>query len=515
MENQYRVIRFELFESGKYRPMFSRPYQFESNQQHVNRIVEETQRGTDINPIRIAGLVSDMVKPTSFAGNQLTIANGWDETRILFVLEIETYVMAFNTVRTTVLTGYADKGDKSYSGYIDPNIALYVNSVANFHNIQEPTPHGLITRKVLIDNSQFMAINLTRNFSQGYNPAQNMMQPGGFGDFGGGLNTGFGGGAPSAYSPHGNQVQMMRPEVIVAAMGAYELHNVTSSVFDTRSHLSRGKTYKSRRINNTSPHYISSMLTSIRSQQDMQRFEAHPDSNFDVYNRAAASVAEESSWDDPVIALLLHRTSIESTGYVTLRELGSIFQDLNEPGKIDFHVGTNYSAFNPNQMNVDYQGAEDWDRNSFEVQVATQLITAIPAIMTECLISRVSFFISNDVQANMGMGLVAGEPLVTVTDANMIIDGIDSLEFTRTFIMRIKTELMAAITRMNNLLVTASGTIELAKDVNITVSVNGGYPTPFVAPTFCDTVYSPMLTNNANIVDSMISSVKHLSDELT
>lgn len=502
MENQYRVIRFELFESGKYRPMFSRPYQFESNQQHINRIVEETQRGTDINPIRIAGLVSDMVKPTSFADNQLSIANGWDETRILFVLEIESYVVAFNTVRTTVLTGYADKGDKSYSGYIDPQLALYVNSIANFHNIQEQTPHGPITRKVLIDNSQFMAINLTRNFTPGVQVPQGMGQA--FGGYGG---------IPNAYTPHGNQVQMMRPEVIVGAIGAYEMHNVTNSIFDTRSHLSRGKTYKSRRINNTSPHYISSMLSSIRSQQDMQRFEAHPDSNFDVYNRAAATVAEESSWDDPVLALLLHRTTLESTGYVTLRELGSIFQDLNEPGKIDFHVGSNYSAFNPNQMQVDYQGAEHWDRNSFEVQVATQLVTAIPAIMTECLISRVSFFISNDVQATMGM--VTGEPLVTVTDANMIIDGIDSLEFTRTFIMRVKTELMSSLTRMNNLLVTASGTIELAKDVNITVSVNGGYPTPFVAPTFCDTVYSPMLTNNTNIVDSMISSVKHLSDELT
>lgn len=491
MENQFRVVRFELFESGKYQPMYSRPYQFESNQHHINRIVDETQHGVDLNPIRIAGLVSDMVKPTSYASNALDIANGWHEKRILFVLEIECKVAAFGTVRTAVLTGYADRSDVSFSGFIDPQLVLYINSVANFNNLQEPTMYGLVTRKVLINNSQFMASNLTRNYQPILNDYNN---PG-----------------RAYYSPDG-KLQMMRPEVIVGGIAAHELHNISSSVFDTRTHINKGAPILSKRINNTSPHYISSMLTSIRDQQDIQAQAPHPDAGFNMYNQASAAVAEPSIYSDPVLTLIAQRTSLEQTGWIKLAELENIFPDIKDPGKANFHVGTNVSAFNPNQAYVDYEGSERWDINSYEVQVASQVITGIPALMTECLMSRVSFFLSNDVAAGF---VLSGEPIIQVTDANMLIDGIDPVEFIRIFISRVKNELMVALTRMNNLVVTVSGVIELAKDINLTVSVNNGTPTPFVAPTFCDTVYSPMLTNNASIVDNMILSVKHLSDELT
>lgn len=440
-----RITKLLMVATGTYNDQYLRPFASQMDGHIVQQFQELTQGGADVSAMALSGVAGNLIKPAAVPIGQVQIANGWDTRRFRFLMEVETQAGYGGAVCREVLTGYTDHTGATLSGHIDPMMRIYVNNVISLRTTIVMGPNGREAVTSVSDSSHVL-------FS-GY------------------------GNAP--YGIPGNSMYTMRPEDVMNAMSA---ETVTGDVTDTRTVFLRGPR-RSRRTNGLAPDYVSRMIQGLHyAFSDPDAFSATAG---DIYMNARDKVRDEIASRDPFLGKLMRETSYTENGFITYGELCRMQPETDHvchavlPGKTQ-QVGQ-AQTFERGQ-------GEFWHVSTPEAVIATALSHSVPALMMDLMITQVEFAATNQTM----------EPGFTVMMHHIagFTDGIDMTPYLQRFIEHLKVKILQDLTNNNMLDFNLHMRVDVLGETFISVQVGSNPAVPFVTPSFCDALITPMMTNN-------------------
>lgn len=470
--NQQRVeITKALFkETGTYNDMAIRPYETQFNPQNVNLFQEATQGGMSIAPSTLSGIANQFLRPAAQGQAMVGIENGWQTARLRFLIEVVYYNFDGSPSVRKIVQGYTSHIGVGNNGSLDPQMILYFNNVITLRETLIETEHGRSLRTSVGEASHLLR-----------------------GDYQ--ANSMFGGGNP-------NITWMMRPQDVFTTMGRSTLSGMWGNdVMDLRTTFGDSPIKKSSRKNTSAPHYVAGVLKGYR---DTTEFSDNAADLSDMMSQAAGTVKDEDMGGDKFFHQLTTQTATFSEGgTVSLGELNSVFPDFDAKAVVIMSSQVNRST-QPYELHQAGQ-TESWTSSNNETVWATILAQSLPSIMMDLMITQVAFVATNQT--------LDGQFYVNIGDVGSF-SNIDMTMYVEQFTSRLKTEILRGLSSNNLADFNLTMMVDIMGETCITLSIAGGPPTEYVAPSFCDALFAPLLTNNQQHIETVAHDMQELSSNI-
>lgn len=458
------IVKIIMQETGTYNTMWRRPFESNLNGNIQKTILENCEKAGRITPNLLTGVAGQFVMPSATPERPVNIVNGWDTRRFKFFMEVRS-TSHMGTVITEFITGYTDQMGASAFGSLDPNMTFYINTVNMAKNAVRTTPLGTQNIQSIVDCSHL----LYQNDYQGV---------------------------------HGlNNSHKMRPEDVFVTMQNAELESASNTYggmadfVDTRTHLTK-KPIKATRRFNSSPIFVSSVLDSY---VQTKRQAIGGQSDLEITDTAAASVASARVNEDPFINILRNRTGLDGSSF-TVRDLLAIDPTV-ESRIVITPLNTALRATLPVAGQTQH-----WQTADFETQFATALSQAVPGYMLDNCLQSVKFRATN---TEMGGGIT-----VFLVDYGSLLQGIDLSPYLAAFSFALEKTVLADLTQNNMIPFTLEMSCNLISDSIINLSINGGPFVPYVVPCFCDNLMSPLVTADKVRLNTLAKDIANVVDYL-
>lgn len=455
-----KIVRLVMQETGTYNPQFSRPYVTHFEPTTLNAITERVieQGNGRFDSAALAGLSSSFISPSAAPESLISIASGWNEKRVRFLMEIECQYIVGGAA-TTYIQGYTSFPGVSANQAVAPDMEFYINSIVTTKKSFIPTPFGMQTVATVTDNSHLLCSNSW----------QGLTQPG--------------------------QQRMMRPQDVFCNMQSSHIQGVydndISNVFDGRTIL-RTEATKSARGNGLAGSYASKIIDGYVIGSSLSDF---GQSETAILNRGKSEVMEAQASIDPFLAAL---ASITANGITNRFK----YSDLV---KLDSNVSyvSNFAISGQTQQiqNHSVGQTSGWHGSDNVTLGATILSQAVPAIMMDLMITRLIFKSTNhDITGQM---------------QTIIIDGksFSNMDLTRHFDLfkrRLEKEVLLDLTFNNQIGYSIDMRVDLLGETWISISLDGKAAVDYVTPSFCDNLFVPVITSNANTVQNLTNDFENL-----
>lgn len=476
------VSKSLFVESGTYQPMNLRTYQSNVTTDLTNRFSDVTESGKLLGKNSLSSIASEILTPSSAPTASLTIDEGWGTKRFTFVIELvsPTSGTVFGG-ESIVLTGYTNYTDLTLIGkQFDPNMRMYFNSSSIVSNLTQSLPNGQIqTRKVLRDSSHLLGVGVISNI----HAAPFIKQQ----------NTGI---------IEDGTTWLLPKHVIQEMQNQQTLSDPTwgssTGLFDLRRRVNPADMIRSRRENAVTGKYLDKVLNTVVHEYNSTTGIGEDD--YRALSQAAYSANEMANYSDPAMSRLLTQTGFLYNGYVTWGEFCSIFPGADEKTMYTTRdSGVSITATPPTDAN----NVSGWTGVDYETNIANAISQLVPAIMTTSLIGNISFAFTND---NLTM-----EPEVTIFNGNSMIDGLDMVSLGHNFTRRFINEIVPLITNQSRSIVSAIVHSNIGTETHISVSYDGGPAIPFCAPTFCDAMYTPIISPTDSAIANIASDLYNIA----
>jgi hypothetical protein len=469
-----------MFETARYDDVFLRPYESHFDQRISNMLIESTNGAKNVNPTTLAMAAGAFLKPSAVSTGTANLANGFGEKRFSFMMELRRdNVGHLGGGMRYILTGYTNHlGVSALSGHmnLDPNMLFYINNIFELRDTYIPTPHGN-EHQVNVASSRHVLHN---QGAADYTSMQSM-------------------------TPQ----YTLRPEDIMSEL---EYSDTVFSQADTINGTSvlSGPRLSDRR-NESRPTYLTNTIKSFQdAQMDSDAYDGGA-SEYDQLNTSQVwSHTRDKLRDAPVSAnsfmsLLMASTSYKQTGFVSYSELCHLLPGMDQVAEVVM------SSAHAKTMEYQPGQGENWNSMSQETLASTIIQQMTPAIMSDCLLTKVGFIATNDT--------IGSVDDVRVYAANGFTEGLDYSRYISHFIERLKREVLQDISHFNAVRYSVEVHIDMLNESYYKVSLDGG---PFVwhtAPTFCDGLYAPVVSGSHDSLENMASDVStmlhNISGELT
>lgn len=459
-----KVVNLILQQTGTYNKMFLRPYTLEASNKDIKNLAERIGNfgHGKITGKLLTGLASNIITPIAYPEADTIIPNGWDERRLKFLLVVE---CQFNLgpVQRYFIQGYTNfYGLTNLTGkiHLDPTMEFIINSIIGVSYNIRSTPHGQVmvpiineSIQVLENPSNMSLINANNNFLIRPTDVYSDLQLAFTQTYGGVCNTG----------------------------------NIVNFQPKTNS-----------RANNTSTEYLGRILDSY-----MLSKETDSTSSKSIIDIAKQYVRDNELSMNPVITMLSNIYSVNST-FTTRFNLQAL-EEVDNNLKHVINVITERSAI------VQQHTAGEtsyWNGSDRETMVANILINAIPTLMTESLMQNVKFTATNTAEL--------GANTVWFIEPPKSIAGIDLTRQFEIFKRRFIEEVMYDITFGNSETYELTVFADLYGEIRLKFRL-GNYPeVEYASPSFCDSLYVPILTNDSNHIHSIsngFNTILNTTDE--
>lgn len=461
MVKSMNVVRLFLQETGRYGQQFSRPYQavtsFETLD-NLNRRIEDVTRGDPtgkINGSLIAGLSAGLVTPSANWERELTIANGFNEQRLRFMLEV--HVDNGFTTEIYFFQGYTEFVGVSYTGAIDPQMVFYINSflrinrARDFSGLSSAGFRDTVTETAQVINGRFHSNGVTPVFG-------------------------------------------LRPEdLFVGVQSAYLSNSLQTlnegNVFDTRVDRSTD-IFRSRRSNAIPSNFLSNVVDSYRAASTLADFGQGTE---DIYGRAIQTSHEASPYENPFIRAISDAKGMINVTYFTMEDLVRIDPMVTS--------NTHYDPVKETIRLTQPGDGESWAAATLETQLATVLSNAVSGLMVDCMLVDITFSCTN-----MTIGSIPDTRIIFgqgVTTADM-------RQYYINFVTRFESEVLPDLTQGNMIPIDILVSADLYGDTKIELSVEGAPHVTYITPSFCDALMAPVVTTNANEYHGLIHGIEHI-----
>lgn len=465
-EPKFRIFKSLMAETPVYQPMFTRTLQSEILDSGVATELYDLSEQNAINTTSMARLASKIIRPSGAYSSEVSIDNGFNERRILFMIGVEITTHTSRVPRLVILNGYTDYLDVSYKGLLPPSMRFYIDSVTT---INQSGSQARVT-----DASHVISPNILENL---------------------GVNTG---GYGNGYV--NEELRFIRPQDILMDVSTHDYstdRDIHRSA-NTSARVSRSRNQKTRRRNGMASSYLADLLKPAISAESVDLFS---DGDTSRYDRARVAVSEPTISGDYLLRHLKQFPTFQDGGYLEWQELERIFPNIEAMSKLA--VMSNDPKLQHHQGRAD--NSNSMSAATMEAVTASIINSSMGAILSSCLITSVDIEFSNETIDGSGTFSINPETL-TVFDQRMV----NPAEQVRQLEYLILHELLPILTFDNEYTVLVRCIYDIQIDSYINVSWCGGPGEEFVTPTFCDSLFTPVLTTSAESVDAFSNNTKHL-----
>lgn len=463
-----RVKKCLLVESGTYGEQYRRPYQSNMTPQNIHVLQERIdQANGQITQNLFSGLGQFLV-PSAVPEAQINIANGWGTRKMRMLIEVE--ISNRNTTFSEVLLCWSEYNGVTPSGAIDENMLFHVNSVLKFRRSYRQTPLGM----------------------------QYLMQPAGSGHI---LTNPNWGGIEA-----NSQMTMMRPKDIYSAMMISDLPDMSAVNYrDTRCLLMDAPAV-SRRSNNVSSAYATSILSGYMQaavNQELGQGETETLGNAITYQ------LEPSLGDDQVIQALMSFQGLLGGSTFTWRDLRRLDPNIDNP-----QITKAVVRGNSQQIHDQHQvgQSQDWGVPTIEAQISAMLSQSIPSLIMDLGIVRLAFSATNRIPM-MSLGTGSQHSIVVAQAESFAGDDL-TMEL-QMFRSRLEMDVLQEVSMNGVVDYEIQMQVNLTGETRIDISVGGQPPQPFVCPTFTDALLVPVVTQNNLLVSNLALDFQNLLGEVS
>jgi hypothetical protein len=457
---QSQIVKFIIQETGTYEDQFRRPYHTSLDARTQRDLLEAVDGKNKITAAAIASVANDFIKPSAQPESQIGIANGWDTKRLRYFLEIQSLDFIGNTTHIYVV-GYTDYTGLSLSLSIDPNMVFFINAVNITRTSRVSTPLGNQIHHNLIDASHVLVNDKYDGIGPNY-----------------GSNKAFG----------------LRPEDIFNRQSNSDLREGledTDFLTDTRLSLT-SNAIKSKRSNSIVPVYTSQLLDSFIQTRTSE----HYSDMATIRSTAADTVASLSTSKDPFMSFIASRNQFSASNRFTFADLQAF-----DPNVI--HVTTVVPVNSHYSSNLHQRGmTASWGGGDYNTQFATMISQSVPSYMLGFTINKIHLF-----STNMDIG---GGITTKIANVKSFNENIDITANIQAFIFKLETELLKGLSYNNQLSFQLEMVCDLLGETWIKISINGEPQIDYVCPSFCDSLFVPVVTYSEDVQTSIATDFEYI-----
>ncbi len=466
------ITKLMLMDTGTYNPMYYRPYTVDVTGRMISNIAGRVAAAqtNNLTGAVFAGLGSSFLHPSSSVVGDVSIPNNWNERRIRFLMEVNVE-HNFGAIEVYRMQGYTDYADVSYSGLLDENMLFIINSIIVLNRNMVNRNGQLVWMETLASDDQILS------------------RPMGY--------------SGTTMLPGQNTFAMLRPQDIFTGIQSEyvrsSIQGFDNTYIDNRIQMGNIPNF-SFKGNNIATSYLAKLLTAHQTATQMQSWGKNEQ---DITTAAMQNVMEHAFTENIFIEMLNQHRGFVSTATFRYNELQKIFPDVS---KVMQYVSVG-QVQRMSQLPQAGQSAY-WNSSDNITLAATILGNAIPALMIETMLGTVNLMSTNhDNLGAMNTVIIDGQNYTNTPMANNY----------ELFKYRLEKEVLYDVTHGNNEKYTLKLYANINADTIIDLSLGTEPETRFVLPTFCDSLFSPILSPQINnyeqLTHDLQTLIKHVDDE--
>lgn len=476
--NKFNAVKSFFVESGTYQAPVLRTYETHYDDAIVKQYLNDTSNGTQIVPNAFNNIGSAILKPSAAPTGIIAIENGWVERRLTFVIEIEVADHFTNDSKSIVFTGYTDHTDISpISKQFDPNMRLYFNTSTIISTMVQRMGNGAIhRRRAMMDSSHLLNTTTMKSIQSNQGDPYNE-----------------------------NTLWYATPRNVINEMN--NINNTSSSHFsdqimDFRSRSNPMDVHRSKRENAVPTMYLSKILRGVTDNLSSMSHGIAEDENLALMN-ASMSVSEEQNASDPVLMEILMNSDYLTRGFITWSQLCHMVPNLDSTTLFTTRASKVIQTNVPDAVAGNFN---HWQGVSHETLIANNIAQLVPAMMTSCMIGTVSFAFTND---NITL-----TPTMSITSGLTMVEGVPFTQVSSQFETRFLSEIAPLITDQGRTLLSMIVQCSLGTETFVSISRNGEAEIPFCAPTFCDSLYTPILSPTEQGLTNIAADLQNIANSV-
>lgn len=451
--------------AGMYGEQYHRPYEAHLEVGALNALMNRAADvpASSMTPTMIAntapGLVSVTQAPVST--NPLYIPGGWAGQRLIFFMDV--LATDYTGVSTAYyIQGYTDYAGVSHTGTsLDPDMVFYINNILAVKSMLDGT-------NSLIDSDHVLCR------TDPDSPRQYMARP----------------------------EDVYKTLVIQSAIGEFGATNngAETTVHDV-SRFVGSVPNLSKRANGIPSRYTADVLQGfIGATMEVDPYE--PMSS--IYDVATMHTLENAADNNPILSAISRmRSSRLISGSFTWKDLCKMDPHLGSHGDTRVSFVSSGAAMRTTPTAAMSAG---WDSAIVETKYAASIAQAVPALMLECMLSRVAFSSTNVVTGEYSSSGV----YTAIMDASGMNGERDVARNCEMFKRRLAMELLRDLSYGNQQKFSVTVTSSTFSETVIQISVDGGPVVDYVSPTFCDSITAPVRMDSMDHLSDMAEKMESL-----
>ncbi len=453
---------FILRRSGTYQGQFHRNYTANARMGQVGALVDTiaSARVSTLTPGLLGQVGHDLLSLSTgvTSSSPIAVVGGWNNRRGIFVLALEV-TMSTGGRLMYYIQGYTDH-DAFTETSVDPNMRMYINNVITAVPTREQTDVGTINSMRVSSNFQ---TPVDFGTAHGFSPAP---------------------------------LVMARPQDVFGHMKNEDFS--THDVFVTdKSNSVANSLVSTRRRNSVPTSYLASVFNGYvegRRETDQADFTAG-----DVAENAFTQVLEKDAVTDLFLRKLQEANGLmRGQSHFTYAELRRVAPNIDQVKK----------SMENSQHGI--QLSQEGDSNHFAGQTistlaAVQLAAAVPALMLESMLATVSITITN---------MTSPELIIVPSAFACFAPEIGQRQF-ELFRNRLLTEVVYPLTERGMINIDAKITCSFHSEFVCEIRMGDDPKTRFVAPSFCDSLFTPTVTNSPDVVRTLSRDLSVMCDHVS
>ena len=457
-----KLMRMIMGQTGSYDQQFFRPYQSDVKDIGVvQSAIEATANGSRLGVGAMAAVANQIIRPSTEVQGAVQIANGWNEQRFQFMLQLDISPRGDGSVGE-IISGFTDYVG-FYNGHIDPNLKFYFNNSIQLRAVIAGGIGASHATYSITDASQILTGNYNPQFGQNN-----------YGDM------------------------TMRPEDVYCVMQHSVADFSGTQIADTRTTFVE-PIKKSSRRNNHVPEYLSRLVTGLRGAYGAA--DGQINDLAEVLDSARDHVVEALISKDHFINYVRSMSGDMARNYVTYQELCMMDPTIGD--RVTMAVTGELQRAQLHQVGQ----TENWSGSNNETIIATAFANGLSSLMMTCGLQSAAFTISNHT--------IDGSFHYQMVAAHSIMDNVDVASIIESNLMpRLINEVLAPLTYNSSLAVNIQVEARLLSEMRIHVSVGSGPLVPYCLPCFADALVAPVITQDFMQIQTMAKDIDMLYNNI-
>lgn len=478
--------KFMFYETGGFEQQRSRSYKARNvDDNTIDKVLRVTNDGLNMNASALSSVVSEIIGLDANKSTELFIPNGWDETRMSFIIEL-LLDEGRSSEKRQILTGYTDKMDLSHNDSLDPETELYINNSFILASHVTTGRQGRSRRTRVIANDFIIR--------------------------------------PSD-SPDSRRRNRTDPEILLRSEDVFYNRDSkrlsrrynNEDVVDSRFQLS-GDLKFARRADSHASDYLTSILRLGVSAEHRRRADDYsndpgnvdPDTAADFQRMSTDEMASGYTSagrvdDQGIFQDFLLETDINNSGIISLEDFERLVDFDSEP--VVIKAGT--ARRDGRRYNRARAGDHaEWGIGSRNEDVLPDILKmSIPSLLLRFNISEAEVIITNQT--------LTGEIDVVVTNEIGTVEGLDTEPFIQPLEDAIKLDLAHILTRNNQDELTV--TVDFSIITGMVIGINrhdGDGEISYNAAIWADGLQTCMRSSDRKILDEIVNDTDDIIEDI-